>query len=112
MAGASMLRPASVSPDGVVVRGGLMRPFWSGTLVGLGVGWLVGWSLGASRLVPAQGWPLWVGTVGGIVLIALGTAGRRPHPNPESGIPATGATWAVCGLATLATAWLGISGLR
>jgi hypothetical protein len=64
-----------------------MRPFWSGALVGLGVGWLVGWSLGVSGLVPGHGWPLWAATVGGIVLIGWGTASRQPRRRPGLGTP-------------------------
>jgi hypothetical protein len=60
-----------------------MRQFWSGVLVGLGVGWLVGWSLGVSGLVPDHGWPLWAATVGGILLIGCGTAARQSRRSGE-----------------------------
>ena len=49
-----------------------MTQFISGAMYGLGVGLLIGWSVGVSGIVPGQGWTLWAVSLSGIALIGLG----------------------------------------
>jgi hypothetical protein len=57
--------------------------FLRGAMTGLGVGLLIGWSMGMSGIIPGRGWPLWAVTAVGIALIFLG--GMRAGPRPRRG---------------------------
>jgi len=67
-----------------------MRRFLLGAINGLGVGSLLGWSLGVSGIIPGEGWPLWAVTVLGIALIGVGATGLRGSGIEAPSPPGTG----------------------